>query len=202
VHQLEELSSYLNSGLITMQKRKAVFVDRDGVINVHRPDYIKSWSEFIFLPGILTAFRKLAELPLAVVVVSNQSVIGRGLVEKVVVDDIHSRMVAEIQSHGGRVDDVIYCPHHPDANCACRKPKPEMIFRVASRANLDVTSSYFIGDSPSDVEAAVAAGCIPVLVLTGRGRESQHQLRSRYPALDIFPDLLSVVEWILVREQQ
>ena len=185
-----------------MQMRSAVFVDRDGVINTHRTDYVKNWDEFDFLPGAFEAFRKLATMPYSVIVVSNQSVIGRGLVEKDVVDDIHHRMVTAIQSRGGRVDDVIYCPHHPDAQCACRKPNPQMIFQVSSRENLDIASSYFIGDSPSDVGAAVAAGCTPVLVLTGRGRKSQNQLLQRYPSLDIVPNLLCAVEWILTHQRK
>ena len=182
--------------------RSAVFVDRDGVINTHCTDYVKSWQDFFFLPGAFAAFRKLASLPYAVIVVTNQSVVGRGLVVKDVVDDIHRRMVTEIQSRGGRVDDVVYCPHHPDVKCSCRKPNPGMLLQVSSQEKLDLVASYFIGDSPSDVGAAVAAGCTPVLVLTGRGRESQHQLLRRYPDLNIVPNLLDAVEWILVRQQQ
>jgi D-glycero-D-manno-heptose 1,7-bisphosphate phosphatase len=141
-------------------------------------------------------------MPYAVIVVTNQSVVGRGLVLRDVVDDIHHRMITEIQSRGGRVDDVIYCPHHPDAKCSCRKPNPKMLFQVSSRANLDLASSYLIGDSPSDVDTAVTAGCTPLLVLTGRGRESQSQLLRRYPNLDIVPNLLDAVEWIRNRQQQ
>ena len=185
-----------------MQMRSAVFVDRDGVINTHRIDYVKSWDEFGFLNGAFEAFRKLAKMPYAVIVVSNQSVIGRGLVGKDVVEDIHHRMVTEIQSRGGRVDDVIYCPHHPDAKCACRKPNTGMILQATTRANLSLASSYFIGDSPSDVRAAVTAGCKPLLVLTGHGQQSRHQLLRRYPDLEIVPDLLGAVEWILTHQRQ
>jgi D-glycero-D-manno-heptose 1,7-bisphosphate phosphatase len=184
-----------------MQMRRAVFLDRDGVINTHRTDYVKCWDEFIFLPGVFDAFRRLAAMPYAVIVVSNQSVIGRGLVPQKVVDDIHLRMLTEIRVRGGRVDEVIYCPHHPDLKCACRKPSPQMLLQVSARENLDLASSYFVGDSPSDVGAAVAAGCTPVLVLTGRGRQSQYQLLGRYPDLDIVPNLLTAVEWIHSEQQ-
>jgi D-glycero-D-manno-heptose 1,7-bisphosphate phosphatase len=185
-----------------MQRRSAVFVDRDGVINVYRPDYVKSWDEFVFLPSSLLAFRRLAMSPYAVVVVSNQSIIGRGIVEKDTVDTIHQRMTAEIVAYEGRIDDVVYCPHHPDAMCACRKPKPGMLLAAASRANLNLASSYFIGDAPSDVAAALAAGCTPVLVLTGRGRKNYRQLLRQYPNLDIAENLLDAVDWILSHEQK
>lgn len=182
--------------------KNAVFVDRDGVINVYRANYVKSWDEFVFLPGTFEAFRKLAVTPYSVVIVSNQSIIGRGMVEQDSVDVIHHCMVSEIMSHGGRVDEVVYCPHHPDVQCACRKPNPGMLLQVSSRANVDLTSSFFIGDAPSDVEAAIAAGCIPLLVLTGRGRESQQQLLAYYPNLVIVANLLDAVEWIQTHQQQ
>ena len=177
-------------------------MDRDGVINTHRFDYVKSWDEFVFLPGAFEAFRKLAEMPYAVIVVTNQSVIGRGLVGKDVVEDINRRMVTKIQLKGGRVDEVIYCPHHPSAKCVCRKPNPGMIFQAASQSNLDLTSSYLIGDSPSDIGAALAAGCTPILVLTGRGQASHFQLLYEHPDLDIAQNLLAAVEWILLRQEQ
>jgi D-glycero-D-manno-heptose 1,7-bisphosphate phosphatase len=185
-----------------LQPKSVVFVDRDGVINTHRIDYVKSWDEFVFLPGTFEAFRKLAEMPHEVIVVTNQSAIGRGLVGKEIVEEINRRMVTEVQLKGGRIDDVIYCPHHPNAKCMCRKPNPGMIFRAATQSNLDLTSSYLIGDSPSDVGAAITAGCTPILVLTGRGQASQFQLLQQYPELDIAQNLLAAVEWILLRQQK
>ena len=108
-------------------KQRAVFLDRDGVININRPDYIKSWEEFEFLPGVLPALAHLNRLGWPVVVVSNQSVIGRGLASQQVVDDIHVRMLAKILQSRGRLDRIFYCPHHPNENCSCRKPKPGLL---------------------------------------------------------------------------
>jgi histidinol-phosphate phosphatase family protein len=179
-----------------INKTSAIFLDRDGVINVHRTGYVKSWQDFKFLPRVLTAFRRLDEMPYAVIVVSNQSVVGRGLATKHVVDGIHHRMMKEIRSNGGRIDEVVYCPHRPEEHCTCRKPSPEMLLQVSSENNLDIASSFFIGDSPSDVEAAVAAGCTPVLVLTGRGKTSENQITRQYPGLIVVQDLLAAVLWI------
>ncbi len=97
---------------------RAVFLDRDGVICENRPDHVKSWDEFQFLPGAKNSLAALSRLGLAVVVVTNQAVIGRGQIPASVVDDIHRRMMAEVAAHGGRIDRVVYCPHHPDEECA------------------------------------------------------------------------------------
>ncbi len=181
--------------------KSAVFIDRDGVINAYRADYVKNRDEFVFLPGVFEAFRQLALTHYVIAIVSNQSIIGRGLVEKDCVDAIHHHMIREIERHGGRVDEIVYCPHHPDAHCACRKPNPGMLLQVASRQNVELASSFFIGDAPSDVEAAIAAGCTPLLVLTGRGRESQHPLQVKYPNLVIRANFLTAVNWILAQQK-
>ncbi len=178
--------------------RPAVFLDRDGVIGENRDDYVKSWDEFAFLPGVFAPLRRLAQSPFAVVVISNQSVVGRGLTPAAAVEEIHRRMVAEIALQGGRVDGLYYCPHRPDEGCDCRKPLPGLLWRAAAQLELDLPRSFMIGDARSDVEAALNAGCQPVLVLTGRGREQLADLppdvRSRCPVL---PDLAAAVDYVL-----
>lgn len=105
---------------------RAIFLGRDGVICQDRRDDLKSWSEFEFLPGIKESLAALSRLGLPIVVVTNQPAIGRGLVPVAVVEDIHRRMVAEIAAYGGHIDRVIYCPHCPEDECSCRKPRPRM----------------------------------------------------------------------------
>ena len=151
--------------------RRAVFLDRDGVICQNRDDYVKSWEEFIFIPGALDAVARLAQSALDIVIATNQSAINRGIVSGVVVEDIHARMVHAIEAGGGRVDLVMVCPHRPDEGCDCRKPRPGMLLAAAQELGVDLRQSYFVGDASSDVQAGQTVGCHSYLVLTGRGRD-------------------------------
>jgi D-glycero-D-manno-heptose 1,7-bisphosphate phosphatase len=148
---------------------RAIFLDRDGVICENRYDHVKSWQEFRFLPGARESIAALSYLGLPIIVVTNQAVIGRGMVSAEVVEDIHQRMVAELAAYGGRVDQVVYCPHRPEDHCDCRKPKPGMLLRVAKEMDLDLNRSYMIGDAAADLMAGQQVGCQTFLVLTGRG---------------------------------
>jgi len=152
-------------------RRRAVFLDRDGVICRNRDDYVKSWDEFVFIPGALPTLAHLAQTDLGIVIVTNQSAINRGIVPRMVVEDIHARMVRAIEAAGGRVDLVMYCPHRPDEECDCRKPKPGMLLAATRDLGVDLRHSYFVGDASSDVRAGQAVGCQSYLVLTGRGRD-------------------------------
>ncbi len=184
-----------------MKMRPAVFLDRDGVICYNRSDYVKSLDEFVFLPGALAALHRLAALPHAIVVVSNQSAIGRGLVSRQIVDAINQQMVAEITAHGGRVDAIHLCPHRPDEACSCRKPRPGLLLRAAEEMHLDLAQSYVVGDALADVQAALAVGACPILVLTGRGRTQARQLsHNERPGVKICEDLGEAVTWITQRE--
>jgi D-glycero-D-manno-heptose 1,7-bisphosphate phosphatase len=177
--------------------RSAIFLDRDGVINHNRPDHVKCWSEFAFLPGALPALRRLAALQRPVVVVSNQACIGRGLVSQETIEEIHARMRRAITVAGGRIDGIFYCPHRPDDGCDCRKPRPGLLLQAAGRLDLDLARSYLVGDAVTDIMAARSVGCRPVLVATGRGLGqlsllSQHGLDGCYVA----EDLPGAVDWI------
>jgi len=147
-------------------KKSAIFLDRDGVINRNCPDYVKSWSEFEFLPGVLEALRRLAATPHSIVIVSNQSAVGRGLVPRDTIEEIHFLMVQVIRQAGGRIDAIYYCPHDPVDGCKCRKPLPGLLLQGAEELNLDLAASLLIGDSLSDLEAALDAGVHPILVQT------------------------------------
>jgi D-glycero-D-manno-heptose 1,7-bisphosphate phosphatase len=177
---------------------RAVFVDRDGVINENRADYVKSWGEVVFLPRVFDSLRRLASTSYKIIVISNQSAIHRGLVSAAIVDDIHDRMEQLVEWHGGRIDSFVYCPHRPDEECDCRKPRAGMLLRSAREFSLDLTHCYFIGDAVSDVQAAWAVGCRPILVQTGKGRESLPMVRdSESDPTVVVADLPAAVEWIL-----
>jgi D-glycero-D-manno-heptose 1,7-bisphosphate phosphatase len=142
----------------------AVFLDRDGVINEDSPEFIKSWEEFKFLPNALSALALLAQSGFKVVIVSNQSGVGRGFFTQDTLDEIHRRMTQAITQAGGRIDGVYFCPHAPDANCDCRKPSPGLFFRAARELGIDLNTAWSIGDSRRDVLAANAAGMRSILV--------------------------------------
>ncbi len=149
--------------------RRAVFIDRDGVICRNRNDHVKSWDEFVFLPGALEALAWLARLDLYIIVITNQAIINRHIVPVEVVEDVHARMVRAVEAAGGRIDRVMYCPHRPDEHCPCRKPQPGLLLMAAEELGLDLSRSHLIGDAETDMQAGRAAGCRRYLVLTGRG---------------------------------
>lgn len=147
----------------------AVFLDRDGVINYNREDYVKSWEEFEFLPGSLEALRLLAALRVPLLIVTNQSAVGRARLTLAGLETIHQRMLSAIRQAGGRIDAIYLCPHAPAAACRCRKPSPQMLLRAAQDWRIDLARSIFIGDSAGDLLTALAAGVQPLLVHTGFG---------------------------------
>ncbi|MBI2940049.1 MAG: D-glycero-beta-D-manno-heptose 1,7-bisphosphate 7-phosphatase, partial [Chloroflexi bacterium] len=158
---------------------RTVFLDRDGVINENRTDYVKSWDEFVFLPGALAALQLLRERGYQVFVVTNQSGVGRGILSSQELDALHWAMRDAIEGHGGAIADVFYCPHPPEAGCDCRKPRPGLLLQASRRHSCDPTQSYVIGDSLTDVQAGLAVGATPILVLTGLGRQSLGVARLR-----------------------
>ncbi|NOX60913.1 MAG: D-glycero-beta-D-manno-heptose 1,7-bisphosphate 7-phosphatase [Chloroflexi bacterium] len=179
----------------------AIFLDRDGVINHNRADYVKSWDEFVFLPGALTALQRLGALGWPIIVITNQSAVGRGLVTPLTIEIIHANMVSAITRAGGHITDVCYCPHHPNDGCPCRKPRPGLLLTAARRWNIDLANSYFVGDAMTDILAAHAVGIQPILVQTGRGRDQLIALRNA--GIDHFhlvPDLPAAVDWLLDHE--
>jgi histidinol-phosphate phosphatase family protein len=140
-------------------KQKAVFIDRDGVINLNRDDYVKSWAEFEFIPGAKDAIQHINETDFLLIIITNQSPIGRGIFTQETLDGIHKKMLEELFEHGGYVDAIYFCPHKPDDNCNCRKPKSGLILDAANDFKIDLPSSWMLGDSDSDIAAGSAAGC-------------------------------------------
>lgn len=175
-----------------------VFLDRDGVINRDSPDYVTSWEAFAFLPGSLEALVRLSRAGCRVIVVTNQSAVGRGLMPAATLEDMHRRLREAVASRGGRIDDILHCPHRPTDGCDCRKPAPGLLREACRRHGIDLAASVLIGDSAKDVQAARRAGCgRAVLVLSGLG-----DARPQLQALGLVPDhvaadLAAAVDWLL-----
>ena len=152
---------------------KLVILDRDGVINQDSDQFIKNTTEWKPIPGSLEAIAKLNHAGYRVVVASNQSGIGRGLLDMGALNAINDKMYRALAQVGGRIDALFYCPHAAEANCECRKPKPGMFIDIAQRFNVDLAGVPSIGDSLRDLQAAAAAGAQPMLVLTGKGAKTE-----------------------------
>ena len=149
-----------------------VLLDRDGVINQEpRGSYITTASEWIPIPGSLEAIGRLTRAGFRVVILSNQSAVGRGVLELSDLDAIHSQLRGAVERAGGHVSGIFYCPHHPEEGCECRKPAPGLIHRAEAVLGFSARGAPMVGDQLSDVLAARRAGCRPVLVRTGRGGE-------------------------------
>jgi D-glycero-D-manno-heptose 1,7-bisphosphate phosphatase len=167
---------------------KLVILDRDGTINEDSEDYIKSPEEWRPIKGSLEAIARLTQADYRVVVATNQSGIARGLFDTRTLFAIHDTLLRALAPHGGRIDAFFFCPHAPDARCACRKPQPGMPLEVARRFNVPLDDTYMVGDAQRDVDAAAAAGARPVLVLTGQGVRTRDAGRLP-PGTRVFPDL-------------
>lgn len=180
---------------------KYVFLDRDGVICRDRPDYLKSWEEFQFIPGSLEAIRELSKNGISPILITNQSVINRGMVTEDGLAYIHGRMIDAIRQSGGRVEKIYYCPHIPENGCNCRKPKPGLIFSARKEYDLDLAAIPMIGDSMKDMLVAAEAGCgMAILVRTGKGKETEKKLEKKRVRVDYVADnLLDAVNWLITK---
>jgi D-glycero-D-manno-heptose 1,7-bisphosphate phosphatase len=152
---------------------RLILLDRDGVINVDSPDYIKNPAEWQPLPGALQAIVRLREAGCRVAVCTNQAGIGRGLFTLLDLQAIHGKMLEELQALGGDLDGLAFCPHQPADDCECRKPKPGMLLAMMQQLTSEPAATCFVGDSLKDVEAALSAGCEPILLRTGNGRDCE-----------------------------
>jgi len=149
----------------------AVFLDRDGVLIENRDEYVLSWADVVILPGALEALAKASRSSYKIVIVTNQSAIGRGLISRSMAEEINHQLLKKIKAAGGRVDGVFMCPHRPEDSCTCRKPQPGLLFQAAQALSLDLSRSILIGDALSDITAGQAAGIAQtILVQTGRGK--------------------------------
>ncbi len=180
--------------------KKALFLDRDGVINKDSPAYITRWEEFEFLEGSREAVRMLTAAGYDIIVITNQSAVGRNLTPRRELERIFSNMQSALETAGGKVLDIFHCPHRPDEGCECRKPGTGMIEKAAKKYGIDPSAAGFIGDSAKDILCARAAGCaFSVLVESGSHSD---EAKNELAAADVSPDhvakdLLAAARWIL-----
>ncbi|HEY7761305.1 MAG TPA: D-glycero-beta-D-manno-heptose 1,7-bisphosphate 7-phosphatase [Burkholderiales bacterium] len=177
---------------------KLVILDRDGVINTDSDQFIKTPDEWKPLPGSLEAIARLTHSGFRVVVCSNQSGVGRGLLDMAALNAINDKMYKALAPFGGRIDALFYCPHPAEANCACRKPRPGMFQDIAKRFNVTLAGVPSVGDSLRDMQASAAAGCQPILVLTGKGRKTL-AAGDLPEGTQVFDDLAAAVRAIIAK---
>ncbi len=180
---------------------KLVILGRDGILNHYREDHVKSPDEWEPIEGALEAVARLHHAGYHVVVATNQSGIGRGMIDMASVNAVHVHMVQRAQAMGGRIDAVFFCPHTPEDRCACRKPLPGMMQDIGDRYGVDLSTVPMVSDTLRDMEAASAAGCPAHLILSGRAAQldpsQREQLLQRVPAVNIHTSLSAFVdEWV------
>ncbi len=151
---------------------KLVILDRDGVINHDSSKFIKSPDEWKPIAGSLEAIAQLSQNGYRIAVATNQSGLARGLLDMATLNQIHDKMHKAVQATGGRIDAIFYCPHGPDDECECRKPKIGMLEEISKRYGADLNKVTAIGDSLRDIQAFASAGCKPILVKTGNGKST------------------------------
>ncbi|MEX0619652.1 MAG: D-glycero-beta-D-manno-heptose 1,7-bisphosphate 7-phosphatase [Pseudohongiellaceae bacterium] len=157
---------------------KFVILDRDGVINHDSVDYIKTAEEWIPVDGSLQAIAELSGADFTVVVATNQSGIGRGLLDEQDLVRIHQKMLSLVQEHGGFIKRIFHCPHLPGDGCECRKPRVGLLKQIEAEFGCHVRNAPLVGDSLKDMQAAKAMGCLPILVRTGKGNDTLRESSS------------------------
>ncbi len=176
----------------------AVFLDRDGVLCEDRVKPVSAWEEFHWLPGAVEAIRALGAAGVPVFVITNQAGVGRGIVSRAQVEEVHRRLLAHLEESGGRIRALYACFHAPEDGCACRKPRPGLLLEAAREHGVDLARAWVVGDMGRDLEAGRAAGCRTALVRTGKGASEESMLASRGIAPDLVAgDLVEAVSRIL-----
>jgi D-glycero-D-manno-heptose 1,7-bisphosphate phosphatase len=191
-----------------MERNVAVFLDRDGTIN-EEVGYLDSPDKLKVIPASYQAIKLIKLNGMKAVVISNQSGVARGFFTEEFVQEINNFIAADLQKHGAVIDKFYYCPHHPEhghgeylQNCNCRKPAPGMLLQAAQELNIDLSSSYFVGDRFIDMETAKNVGAKGILVKTGYGEDSLQDGGPDTATPDNAPDvitadILEAVQWIL-----
>ena len=175
---------------------KLIILDRDGVINQDSDAFIKSADEWHALPGSMQAIARLNQAGYTVVVATNQSGVARKLFDMATLNIIHQKMHAAAQQVGASIDAVFFCPHIADDSCDCRKPKPGMFQEIARRYAVNLKGVHSVGDSLRDLQAGFMLGCVPHLVLTGKGQQTLDK-GGLPPSTQIYPDLAAMVDALL-----
>ena len=183
---------------------KLIILGRDGILNEFREDHIKAPEEWVAVPGALEAVSRLNHAGWHVVVATNQSGIGRGMIDMAAVNAVHAHMMRNLQGFGGRIDAVFFCPHTPEDGCECRKPLPGMPLDIGRRYGVDLRQVPMVGDTLRDLQAAQAAGCEPHLVRCGRAvlldADEIAELLVQVPGTFVHHDLGELATHLLERD--
>ncbi len=183
-------------------KKRAIFLDRDGTLN-EDPNYLNHPNQVKLLPGVTQGLALLQKAGFLLIVISNQSGVGRGLIQLSAIPEIHARLDDLLRTAGIRLDDYFLCFHTPHDHCACRKPKPKLLLEAAEKHGISLSESFMIGDKSSDLAAGHAAGCKRViLVRTGEGQETEREIKkhnTKEPGF-IADSLQQAAQWILSQE--
>lgn len=174
-----------------MPAQPALFLDRDGVFIENRASYVRSWEDVAFFPQALAALARIREIPYKIIVVTNQSAVGRGILSLETAVALNNRILEVVREGNGRIDASYLCPAQPGTDDPCRKPRPGMLLQAAQEHNLDLSQSYMIGDALTDIQAGQAAGVKQaILLLTGRGADqAKRPLAQTLSAFATFADL-------------
>lgn len=181
---------------------RLIILDRDGVINQDSTKFVKSADEIIMLENSLEAIANLTQIGYKIVICTNQSGLGRGLFDMAALNDMHEKIHRLVRQNGGEIAAIFMCPHTPDDNCSCRKPKTGMILSICERFSIDdISQIIMVGDSERDLQAIHSAGGIPFLVKTGNGKKTLAKGKIP-PNTMVFEDLLAVSEYLINKEEQ
>ena len=182
-----------------------IILDRDGVINEDSDNYIRSLADWHPIPGSIEAIAQLSVAGHQIAIATNQSGLGRGYFDLDDLEAIHSQLCDRVEQHGGVIAGIFYCPHRPEENCNCRKPRTGLLKAIEAELQQPVRNAFFVGDSMKDLQAAVASGARPILVTTGKGAKTLAQLNKGegdLPAPDsvpVMPDLAAAAQYILAQ---
>jgi D-glycero-D-manno-heptose 1,7-bisphosphate phosphatase len=176
---------------------KLVLLDRDGVINEDREDYVKSLDELILIPEALEALALFKSHGFTCVIITNQSVVGRGIIALGSLEHIHDYLCDKIEKSGGKIEDIFFCTDHPNAATYRRKPNPGMLIEALAKYGASADNTAFVGDSISDLMAAKSAGCMPHLVMTGKGMQEMYKITDVIKPVIISKNLLQAAQKII-----
>lgn len=177
---------------------RLVILDRDGVINEDSDDYIKSLDEWVPIRGSIAAIARLSRAGYSIGVATNQSGIARGYFDEITLANMHALLCELVEEEGGKVDAICYCPHGPDEGCHCRKPAPGLLEQISEELRLPLAGAWYVGDTRKDLELGLSMNCRPILVRSGKGRDTEQKLdASMRKAVTIVDDLAAAADLIL-----
>ena len=180
-----------------MADRELIILDRDGVINRDSKEFVKSPEEWLPLPGSIEAIARLSQAGYTLAVASNQSGLARGLFDRATLDAMHDKLHGLVNEAGGHIDRIVVCPHGPDDDCDCRKPKPGLLHQLGQHYGQPLEGVIAVGDSLRDLQAAAAVSARPVLVRTGNGAETEMKLSGEFENIEVYDSLADATDhWL------